>query len=129
MRRGRVAKFTVYRKPTNNEDYVHFYSGHSERVKNDIVIVFFLRAFCICNKEFLQVETRHIFNTFEKLKYRKGYLIRMKQKAEEIRKQKRRNRDGKEKKSRGSEAVLYRSHTQSMLTRFTIAKLSYFCRI
>lgn len=85
MRSGRHLKFTVYRKPTNKEDYVHFFSGHNERVKSGIVIGFFLRAFRVCSKEFLEEEIRHIFHTFERLKYPKGFIIRMKKKAEEIR--------------------------------------------
>ena len=85
MRNGHTAKFKVYRKPSNKEDYVHFFSGHSERVKNGIVIGFFLRAFRICSEDFLQEEINHIFQTFQRLHYPKGYLIRMKKKAEEIR--------------------------------------------
>ena len=45
MRCGRAVKFTVYRKVTNKEDYVHFLSAHNERVKSGIVIGFFSRAF------------------------------------------------------------------------------------
>ena len=85
MRSGGEVKFKVYRKPTNKEDYVHFFSGHSERVKNGIVIGFFLRAFRICSEEFLQDDSSHIFHTFQKLHYPQGYLVRMKKKAEEIR--------------------------------------------
>ena len=85
IRNASTTKFTVYRKPTNQEDYVHYFSGHSERIKNGIVIGFFLRAYRICSEEFLQEEITHIFKTFEKLCYPKGYLARMKKKAEEIR--------------------------------------------
>ena len=85
IRSGSTAKFTVYRKPTNKEDYVHFFSGHNERVKNGIVIGFFLRAFRICSEDFLSEEIRHIFDTFERLQYPKGFIIRMKKKAEQIR--------------------------------------------
>ena len=78
-------KFKVYRKPTNKEDYVHFYSSHSERVKSGIVIGFFLRALRICDNEYIEDEFEHIYTTFMKLKYPKGFLIRQKQKAERIR--------------------------------------------
>ena len=54
MRSGSGLKFLVYRKPTNKQDYVHFWSGHSERVKSGIVIGFFLRAFRICSEDFLE---------------------------------------------------------------------------
>ena len=66
-------KFKVHRKPTNKEDYVHFYSGHSERVKSGIVIGFFLRAMRICDDEYIEDEIKHIYEAFTKLKYPKGY--------------------------------------------------------
>ena len=34
-------KFKVHRKPTSREDYVDFYSVHSERTKSGVVIGFF----------------------------------------------------------------------------------------
>ena len=98
MRCGSGVKFSVYRKPTNKEDYVHYLSGHSERVKSGIVIGFFLRAFRICSDDFLTEEIRHIFDTFEKLQYPKGFIIRAKKKAEEIWK-----RSAEEKKKRKQE--------------------------
>ena len=78
-------KFKVHRKPTNKEDYIHFYSGHNERVKSGIVIGFFLRAFRICDPEFLDNEIEHIYDAFSKLKYPKGFLIEQKEKAKRIR--------------------------------------------
>ena len=77
-------KFKVHRKPTNKEDYVHFYSAHSDRIKSGIVIGFFLRALRICDKEYLNDEFNHIFEAFMKLKYPKGFLIKQKEKAERI---------------------------------------------
>ena len=85
VRHDNHAKFKVYRKPTNKEDYVHYFSGHSERVKSGIVLGFFLRAFRICSEEYLDEEIRHIFSSFTKLKYPKGLLIRLKRKALDIR--------------------------------------------
>ena len=77
-------KFKVHRKPTNKEDYVHFYSSHSERVKSGIVIGFFLRAFRICDHEYRDDEIEHIYEAFTKLKYSKVFLIKQKGKAERI---------------------------------------------
>ena len=85
IRNGKKVKFRVYRKPTNRENYVHFFSGHSDRVKRGIVIGFFLRAFRICSDEFLQDEIKHIYTSFTKLKYPKGLLIYLKNKAIKIR--------------------------------------------
>ena len=81
--------FKVFRKPTNKEDYVHFYSAHADRVKSGIVIGFFLRALeKICDDDYLQEEIQHIYQTFERLKYPKGFLIQQRKKAEEIIKKK-----------------------------------------
>lgn len=85
IRKETCFKFKVYRKPTNKEDYVHFYSGHSERVKSGIVIGFFLRALRICDHEYLNDEIEHIYEAFTKLKYPKGFLIKQRKKAEKIR--------------------------------------------
>ncbi|XP_043197909.1 uncharacterized protein LOC122368238 [Amphibalanus amphitrite] len=78
-------KFKVFRKPTSKEDYVHFYSGHSEKVKSGIVIGFFLRAFRVCDDEYLQDEIEHIYSSFMRLKYPKGFLIKQKETAKKIR--------------------------------------------
>ena len=80
------AKFKVYRKPTNKESYVHFYSGHSDRVKSGVVLGFFLRAFRICSPEYIEDEVEHIMSSFAKLKYPKGFLVNLKRKASNIRK-------------------------------------------
>lgn len=93
-------KFKVFRKPTNKEDYVHFYSGHNERTKSGIVIGFFLRAFRICDKEYLKEEFEHIYETFEKLKYPKGFLIKQKEKAERIMKRNSGKKDEEKRKDK-----------------------------
>ena len=85
IRNNRV-KFKVYRKPTNKECYVHFYSGHSDRVKRGVVIGFFLRAYRICSEEYLDDEIQHIISSFTKLKYPKGLLLDLKRRALNIRK-------------------------------------------
>ena len=62
-------KFTVYRKPTNKENYIHFYSFHSSEVKSNIIVNFIVRAYRICDPEFLDEEIDHIRCTFSKLCY------------------------------------------------------------
>ena len=47
---GEQSKFKVYRKPTNRESLVHFYSENSETVKRGITLGFFLRAYRIFGK-------------------------------------------------------------------------------
>ena len=76
IRTNTCFKLKVHRKSTNREDYVHFYSAHSERVKSGIVIGFFLRAFRVCDNEYLNDEIEHIYEDFGKLKYPKGFLIK-----------------------------------------------------
>ena len=85
VRDGSQAKFKVYRKPTNREDYVHFFSSHNDRVKSGIVLVFFLRAMLICSAEYLDDEIQHIISSFMRLQYPKGFLLHLKKKACEIR--------------------------------------------
>ena len=49
-RRDDGIRFSVYRKPTNRDDYIHYLSAHSERTKSGVVIGFFLRALRVCRK-------------------------------------------------------------------------------
>ena len=42
------------------EDYVHFFSGHDEGVKNGIVIGVFLRAFRVCSEDFFDDEIQQL---------------------------------------------------------------------
>ncbi|XP_063871036.1 uncharacterized protein LOC135106189 [Scylla paramamosain] len=48
--------FSVYRKPTNKDDFIHYLSAHSMRVKSGVIIGFYLRAFRICSNNFLEQE-------------------------------------------------------------------------
>merc|ERR1711942_318289 len=36
--------YSVYRKPTNKDDFIHFFSHHNSRIKSSIVIGSYLRA-------------------------------------------------------------------------------------
>ena len=76
--------FSVYRKPTNKDDFVHFYSQHSRRTKEDIVTGFFLRAYRICSPESLDDELQYITQSFTRLHYPPGLLLRMKSRAAAI---------------------------------------------
>ena len=68
-RRENNAAFSVYRKPTNKDDFIHFFSGHNERTKSGVVIGFFLRALRICDDEFLNEEVEYISGAFRHLCY------------------------------------------------------------
>ena len=78
-------KFSVYRKPTNKNDFIHFYSSHSLRTKTGVVLGFFLRAFRISSKEFLRDELEYIRKVFTKLGYPLGLLLKLEKKAIKIR--------------------------------------------
>ena len=78
-------KYKVYRKKTNREDYIHYFSAHSDRVKSGVVIGFFLRAFRICSAQYLESEINHIFESFLKLKYPKAFIVRCLRKSKKIR--------------------------------------------
>ena len=95
VRTGNQVKFKVYRKPTNREDYVHFFSVHTDKVKRGIVIGFFLRAFRVCSEEYLEEEIQHIILSFMKLKYPKGFLLNLKKKAINIRNRSKRTKTRK----------------------------------
>lgn len=84
IRKQDMARFKVYRKKTNREDYIHYFSAHNDRVKSGVIIGFFLRAYRICSEEYLEEETEHIFDSFLRLKYPKAFIIRCMQKAKKI---------------------------------------------
>ena len=77
-------KFSVYRKPTNKNDFIHSLSAHSDRTKSGVIIGFFLRAIRICSPEYLQNEYEYIVNSFQELGYPKGLILKLKQKAVQI---------------------------------------------
>ena len=62
-------KFSVYRKPTNCGSYLHFYSHHDLKVKKSVFTSFFLRAFRVCDAEFLATELDYIFRLGRELQY------------------------------------------------------------
>ena len=78
IRENNVLVHTVYRKPTNKDDFIHYYSGHAESVKARVVKGFYRRAFRTCSEEFLQPELEYITNAFNKLHYPLGKLLNWK---------------------------------------------------
>ena len=83
-RRPEGPRFSVYRKPTNKDDFIHYFSGHSHRTKTGTVIGFFLRAYRICSEEFLEDELQYVINAFKKLAYPEGLLQVLREKARGI---------------------------------------------
>lgn len=68
------ATFSVFRKQTNKNDFIHFLSGHDSRTKSGVVIGFFLRALRICDPQFLEEEIQYIKETFSQLYYPRCFL-------------------------------------------------------
>ena len=83
--RGTKMLFSVYRKPTNKDDFIHFYSSHSQRTKTGVVLGFFLRAFRKCSEAYLGVELEYIRKVFTKHGYPLGLLYQLQKKAIKIR--------------------------------------------
>lgn len=77
-------EFSVYRKPTNKNDVVHFYSAHSDKTKSGVVIGFYLRALRICSPHFLQEEIHTTQKIFQDMKYPTGILQDLLHKAKKI---------------------------------------------
>ena len=62
-------KYSVYRKPTNNLSYIHYYSGHSMHIKKAVFISMYLRAYRVVSPEYLGNEITFINNIGKKLCY------------------------------------------------------------
>ena len=74
-------KFSVYRKTTNAESYIHFYSFHNKEVKENIITNFALRALRICDPEYIDQEIKHIKEVFTKLSYPENFISKAFSKA------------------------------------------------
>ena len=62
-------KFTVFRKVTHSNSYIHSFSNHNINVKLATISNIFLRAYNICDPEYLDSEINYIFDTFRRLGY------------------------------------------------------------
>ena len=67
-------KFSVHRKPTNAENYIHFFSFHSPQVKSNVIVNFVIRAYRICDPEYIDKEISHLKRIFLKLCYPEHFI-------------------------------------------------------
>ena len=67
-------EFNVYRKPTNNCSYVHFYSNHHPNVKKSVFTSMFLRAFRVVSPKYFDAEINEIKSIGFDLKYPEEFL-------------------------------------------------------
>lgn len=59
----------IYRKPTSNPAYIHWYSTHEISTKKAVLSNLFLRAHRFCDPPYLEEEINYIINIFKKLQY------------------------------------------------------------
>ena len=67
-------KFDIFRKETHSESYLHYFSYASESIKLGLAQSLFLRAYRICDQEFLTKEIDHVKTVLRKLAYPKKFL-------------------------------------------------------
>ena len=77
-------RFSVYKKPTNKDDFIHYFSAHSARIKSGVVIGFYLRALRICSPCFLKDELDYVVQAFLRLKFPLAMLLRLQRTARNI---------------------------------------------
>ena len=73
--------FKVYRKPTNTENYIHYFSYHATSTKVNVVTNLFFRALRLCDPPYLDSELQHISNSFIRLGYPEHFIQRCLSKA------------------------------------------------
>ena len=110
-------RFSVYRKCTNKNDFIHALSGHSEQTKSGTIIGFFLRAIRICSEEYIKEEFKYIINCFEKLGYPKGVIVNLKNKAIKIMERRQEDNNPNNRKEDKYLVIPY-SHEAEIIKRF-----------
>lgn len=73
--------FQVYRKPTNSNSYIHYFSVHDDSVKLAVISSMFLRAYRICDPAELSSEIDKIFSIFKDLAYPQWFIKKAQLKA------------------------------------------------
>ena len=72
---------SIYRKPTHSNLYIHSFSNHTNSVKLGAITSIFLRAYRLCNPEFIGQEISFITKVFSKLRYNYNFKNRAHYKA------------------------------------------------
>ena len=76
--------FKVYSKPTNKNNYIHFYSLHNNKIKTGLIIGFNLRVLRICSLQYVNEEFESIKHSLKSLKYPKYFILNANKKAFKI---------------------------------------------
>ena len=61
--------FSIFRKPTHSHQYIHWFSWHSLQVKRSALFSLLLRAYRICDSQYLQAEIDHLYKAFKRSGY------------------------------------------------------------
>ena len=69
-----LPKFKIYRKPTHSNSYIHSFSNHNDNTKLGSMSNIFLRAYKICDHDFITNEINFIYDSFFKLGYSKLFI-------------------------------------------------------
>ena len=74
-------RFSIYRKPTHSNLYIHSFSNHANNVKLGAITSIFLRAYRLCDPEFIDQEIAFITKVFSQLGYDYNFINRAHYKA------------------------------------------------
>ena len=74
-------RFRVYRKNTHSDSYIHAFSNHSTTTKLGVISNLFLRAYNICDSEFIEDEIIYLENVFGKHGYNSEFINKAHRKA------------------------------------------------
>ena len=72
--------FKVYCKPTNKNDYIHFYSHDNNKIKIGLIIGFYLRALGIRSPQHIDEEFKYIEHSLKSLKHPKLFILNARKK-------------------------------------------------
>ena len=95
-RTGNTLQRSVFRKPTNKNDHIHFYSHHTTKIKSGLIIGFYLRALRICTPQHLDNEEKYLERSFKALHYPQSFIHRARMKAHKIHNKKDTNQTNQE---------------------------------
>ena len=75
------SKFRVYRKDTHSDSYIHAFSNHSKTTKLGVISNLFLRAYNICDTEFIENEIIYLEKVFNRHGYNSEFINKAHRKA------------------------------------------------
>ena len=84
IRNNHRPSFKIYRKPTHSNIYIHAYASHSENIKLGTIVSLFLRAYRICDHQFIGQEINFIVDSFYQLGYIRQFIKKAHFKARNI---------------------------------------------